>query len=65
MTTRDLINAIVAGDATQMETSFNSIMASKVSEKLDDMRADLAQSYFASNEEADEEIETEDSPSEE
>lgn len=46
MNTRDLIDAIANGDATEVETSFNNIMAAKVSEKLDNMRADVAQSMF-------------------
>lgn len=58
MTTRDLINAIASGDATEIETSFNDVMAQKVSEKLDSMRADYAQNMFGSSQEeiSDEEI---------
>ena len=46
MSTRDLIDAIVSGEATEVETSFNNIMAAKVSEKLDAMRTDMAQTMF-------------------
>ena len=58
MSTRDLINAIEAGEATEIDNAFNSIMASKVSEKLDAMRTDMAQNMFVSQQEvADEEQE--------
>ena len=33
MSTRDLINAIASGEATEVETTFNDIMSQKVSEK--------------------------------
>jgi hypothetical protein len=56
MSTRDLIDAIEAGDASGIETSFNDIMATKVSETLDSMRDDMAQNMFKAPEmEADEE----------
>jgi hypothetical protein len=60
MSTRELIDAIEAGEATAIDNAFNSIMASKVSEKLDTMRTDMAQSMFATQEEvSDEETEIE------
>lgn len=46
MSTRDLIDAIDAGESTSIETAFNDIMAAKVSEKLDSMRDDMAQNMF-------------------
>jgi len=55
MSTRDLIDAIYNGDATSIEAAFNQTMAVKVSEKLDDMRANVAQNMFASQEEVVEE----------
>ena len=55
MSTRDLINAISMGDAHAIENAFNQTMAVKVSEKLDDMRNDVAQNMFASQEEVVEE----------
>ena len=62
MSTRDLIDAITSGDATGVETSFNTIMAAKVSDKIDSMRNDVAQNMFATPEELDvEETETVDS----
>jgi len=60
MSTRELIDAIQAGEATGIDNAFNSIMAAKVSEKLDAMRTDMAQSMFVSQEEiSDEEPEVE------
>ena len=47
MSTRDLINAIAAGDAIEIENAFNATMASKVSSAIDDMRIDVAQNLFA------------------
>jgi hypothetical protein len=61
MSTRDLIDAITSGDATGVETSFNSIMAAKVSDKIDSMRNDIAQNMFTSPTEEAEEFETVDS----
>ena len=55
MSTRDLIDAIVSGEATEVETSFNNIMAAKVSEKLDAMRTDMAQTMFQTPGEPEEE----------
>lgn len=44
--TLNLINAIQAGDAMEMETAFNSAMAEKVAERLDAMRTDVASTMF-------------------
>lgn len=58
MSTRDLINAIAAGDAIEIENAFNSVMAEKVSMRIDDMRYDVAQNLFAEEaEEIEEEVE--------
>ena len=58
MSTRDLINAIAAGDAIEIENAFNSVMAEKVSARIDDMRIDVAQNLFAEEvEEIEEEVE--------
>ena len=59
MSTRDLINAIADGEATQVEASFNDIMAAKVSEKLDAMRTDMAQTMFQTPGEPEDESEFE------
>ena len=44
--TINLINAIQAGDAVELESAFNAAMAEKVAERLDTMRADVAQNMF-------------------
>ena len=50
MSTRDLINAIIAGDAIQIETAFNSTMADKISASIDALRQDVAQNMFQTEE---------------
>lgn len=47
MSTRDLINAIAAGDAIEIENAFSTTMAEKVSGRIDDMRVDVAQNLFS------------------
>jgi len=46
MSTRDLIDAIQAGDSTKVDDAFNTVMVQKVSERLDAMRDDLSQNMF-------------------
>lgn len=46
MSTRDLVNAIVAGNAVEIETAFQSVMAEKISSSLDDYRQEVAKSMF-------------------
>ncbi len=43
----DLINAIASGDSIAIETAFNTEMATRISERLDDMRVDVARNMFA------------------
>lgn len=45
---KDLINAIAEGDTLEIDRTFNSVMAHKISERLDSMRVDVAQSMFNS-----------------
>lgn len=47
MSTRDLINAIIVGDAIEIENAFNSTMAEKLSDRIEDMRVEVAKSIFA------------------
>jgi len=54
MSTKDLLNAIIAGDAVEIETAFNDTMAEKISIQVDAKRQEVAQSMFAN---ATEEIE--------
>lgn len=48
----NLINAIQAGDAVDLESAFNAAMAEKVAERLETMRADVAQNMFVTQEPA-------------
>jgi hypothetical protein len=48
LSTRNLIEAIAAGDAVGIEGAFNSAMAEKIAVQLDDMRQAVAQNMFAS-----------------
>lgn len=50
MSTKDLINAIAAGDAVEIENAFNSTMAEKISSRIDDMRISVAQNLFSKDE---------------
>lgn len=56
---KDLISAIVEGDAASIDAAFNAEMATRVSSKLEDMRVSVAQNMFATeqvNEEVTEEV---------
>lgn len=46
MSTRDLINAIAAGEAIEIENAFNLTMAEKISSRIEDKRIDVAQNLF-------------------
>lgn len=58
-TTMNLINAIRAGSATETESLFGAAMAEKLSGKLEDMRAAVAQNMFKTQEEPTETTEEE------
>lgn len=45
-TTKDLIQAIAAGDATNTQNAFNLAMADKISAQLETLRADVAKNMF-------------------
>ena len=55
---KNLINAISVGSAIDTEESFNSVMAEKISVKLDAMRQDVAANMFATEEGVSEDYET-------
>ncbi len=57
MSTRDLVDAMVAGKSVDMESAFNSCVAERVAEKLNQMKVDLAQTMFQSSEEAETAVE--------
>ena len=42
----DLINAIASGDSIAIETAFNTEMATRISDRLEDMRVEVAQNMF-------------------
>ena len=44
---QNLINAIAEGDSLGIETAFNQEMASRISDRLDDMRIEVARNMFA------------------
>lgn len=43
----ELMNAIVNGDANQIQTTLNSVLLSKIANRIDDMRQEVAQSMFS------------------
>ena len=55
---KNLINAISVGSAIDTEESFNSVMAEKISDKLEAMRQDVAANMFATEEAVEETTET-------
>ena len=50
MSTKDLVNAIIVGDAVEIENAFQATMAEKISSRLDDYRQEVAQSMFKTEE---------------
>jgi hypothetical protein len=58
-TTQNLIQAMVDGNALETEKAFGAAMAEKLSTKLDAMRVNVAQSMFAAQEPAEQNIEAE------
>ena len=49
-TTRELIQAIAAGDATNTQNAFNLAIADKISAQLETLRADVAKNMFNTTE---------------
>lgn len=49
MSTRDLVNAIIAGQAAEIETALNSTLMNKIADRLDDKRIEVASSMFKNN----------------
>lgn len=56
MSTRELVDALIAGDSIAIEDTFNNAMSEKISAALDDYRIQVAQKMFGVEEvtEADE-----------
>lgn len=46
MSTRELVDALIAGDSIAIENAFNDTMSDKVSTALDDYRVEIAQRMF-------------------
>ena len=46
MSTRELVDALIAGDSIGIENAFNDVMSDKVSTALDDYRVEIAQRMF-------------------
>jgi len=60
--TRELVDALIAGDSIAIEDSFNTAMSQRVSKALDDYRVQVAQKMFVKQEEqpnAEEDVNTE------
>lgn len=57
MSTRDLIDAIASGDSVVIQSSFETEMATRIAERLDAMRQDVAQNMFKEATQEVEEIE--------
>lgn len=51
MSTRDLVDALIAGDSLAIEDSFNAAISEKMSGGLDDYRVQVAQTMFSKPEE--------------
>jgi len=61
MSTRELIDALIAGDSIAIENSFGDAMSQKVSQALDNYRIQVAQGMFNA---AEEQLETDDNSNE-
>lgn len=44
--TRNLIDAIISGKATDIETTFKTVMADKISSHMEDKKIEVAQGMF-------------------
>jgi hypothetical protein len=49
--TRELVDALIAGDSIAIEDSLNTTMSQKISKALDDYRTQVAQKMFVKQEE--------------
>lgn len=47
---KDLIDAIASGDSLAIDAAFNTEMATRISDRLDDMRVEVAQNMFQTEE---------------
>lgn len=58
-TTRDLIDALISGDSTSIENTFDSVMSQKVSAELDTLKTHIATNMFLSPSDAEDTFEAE------
>lgn len=49
MSTRDLIDALVAGDSIEIENTFNNAMAERMAVALDSYKTEVARTMFNGN----------------
>lgn len=47
MSTRDLVNAIISGQANEVEDALNSTLMNKIADRLEDMKSDIGQTMFS------------------
>ena len=59
METRDLINALNAGDNIEAGNVFNSLMADKINSAMDDRKVQIAQSMMGGEEQLEMDLESE------
>lgn len=59
MSTRELVDALVAGDSIAIEDNFGAAMSQKISKALDDYRVQVAQKMFTPKEEQNSDADTE------
>ena len=57
--TRELVDALIAGDSIAIEDNFNTAMSQKISKALDDYRVQVAQKMFTPKEEQNSDADTE------
>lgn len=50
MSTRELVDALIAGDSIAIENNFGAMMSQKISSALDARRIEVAQSMFVPQE---------------
>lgn len=60
----ELIDAIVDDNAVESEKMFNSIMADKIADRLQDYRKEVAATFFNQGAEAEVEVETQENATE-
>ena len=55
MSTRDIIDQIANKELDQMKQGVNDVLLTKANEHMDELKAGIASSYFAQNDDSDEE----------